>query len=113
MTGIEQLLGRSMPGSAKTRRNTIERAERLCQPISERFGLSSVRQLKAKHLRWALETWAATKSSQTRYDYWRTARCIAAALGRDEDWAPYLRGPWQKSGTGGRRPRLPGSTRIW
>src|SRR3546814_9987540 len=75
-----------MPGSAKTRRNTIERAERLCQPISERFGVSSVRQLKAKHLRWALETWAATKSSQTRYDYWRTARCIAAALGRDEDW---------------------------
>lgn len=113
MMGVEELLGRSMPGSAATRRNTMDRAIRLCHPISERFGVASVRQLKAKHLRWALEIWASQMSQQTRYDYWRAARCIVAALGRSDDWAPYLRGPWQKNGAGGRRARLPGSTRIW
>src|SRR3546814_20839987 len=57
MIGIDQLLSRSLTGSVATRRNTIERAKRLCHPLGERFGFAPVRHLKAQQVLWALGVW--------------------------------------------------------
>lgn len=103
---IAILLKRSLPGAKSSIVGHIERGERIAQAIQQRFGISEPRQWQAKHLRWVLERWASEKSEATRYDYWRTVRVLAAALGRWPDWRPHLDGPWYKKGQGGRVPKI-------
>lgn len=104
---IAILLKRSLPGSKSSVAGHIERGERIAQAIQERFGISEPRQWQAKHLRWVLERWAGQKSEATRYDYWRTVRVLAAALGKWQDWWPHLYGAWCRNGSGGRLAKIP------
>jgi hypothetical protein len=104
--GVAILLERTLPGAKVSIRGHIERGERLARAIEERFGIREPRQWRAKHLRWALERWTSGLSESSRYDYWRTARALASALGCWPDWEPHLRGPWQKPGLGGRPAKL-------
>lgn len=106
---IAILLKRSLPGSKTSIAGHIERGERIAQAIQQRFGIREPRQWQAKHLRWVLERWASKKSESTRYDYWRTVRVLAAALGNWQDWRPYLEGEWCRHGVGGRPPKLSNS----
>ena len=53
-----------------------------------------------------LERWASEKSEATRYDYWRTVRVVAAALGKLQDWRPHLDGAWCRNGIGGRPTKI-------
>ncbi|MTW22504.1 hypothetical protein [Allochromatium palmeri] len=99
----------------------IRRAQRLHDWMAERFGVREPYQYRAKHLRYALEHGTAGLAAGTRYDYWRTARVLAAAIGKWPDWEPHLRGPWtsphpeirclgldqQRHGYGGRPAKLP------
>lgn len=118
---IEVLLRRAQPGSHRSVQQHIRRAQRLHDCIAERFGVREPYQYRAKHLRYALEHGTARLASGTRYDYWRTARVLAAAIGKWPDWEPHLRGPWtsplpearrlgldhQRHGHGGRPAKLP------
>lgn len=104
---IAILLKRSLPGSKSSIAGHIERGERIARAIHERFGISEPHQWQAKHLRWVLERWASDKSEATRYDYWRTVRVLAAALGRWQDWRPHLDGAWSRNGRGGRSAKIP------
>lgn len=104
---IAILLKRSLPGSKSSITGHIERGERIAHAIQQRFGISEPRQWQAKHLRWVLERWASKKSEATRYDYWRTVRVLAAALGKWQDWQPHLDGAWCRNGRGGRSPKIP------
>lgn len=111
--GVAILLERALPGAKASIRGHIERGERIARAIKARFGIREPRQWRAKHLRWVLERWAAGLSASSRYDYWRTARSLASALGRCPDWEPHLSGPWQRRGIGGRPAKLAGAgTRI-
>ena len=103
---IALLLNRSTPGANVSINGHIKRGERIADAINERFGVREPRQWQVKHLRWVLERWAVEQASTTRYDYWRTVRVLASALGKWSDWEPHLRGPWCKDGIGGRRPKL-------
>jgi hypothetical protein len=58
-----------------------------------------------------LERWASEKSEATRYDYWRTVRVLAAALGKWQNWGPHLDGAWCRTGKGGRSARIPNRSR--
>jgi hypothetical protein len=107
---IRLLLERAQPGTHSSVEGHIKRGERVAKAIQERFGVSEPRQWQAKHLRWVLTVWAADRSLATRYDYWRTARSMAAALGKWPAWEPHLRGgahclTGRKNG-GGRPPKL-------
>lgn len=104
--GVAILLERALPGAKSSIAGHIERGERIARAIQDRFGIRESRQWRAKHLRWVLERWASGLSASRRYDYWRTARALASALGRWPDWAPHLRGPWQRQGQGGRPAKL-------
>ncbi|MDI6748913.1 MAG: hypothetical protein QMD73_01885 [Rhodocyclaceae bacterium] len=104
--GVAILLERAIPGAKASIRGHIERGDRIARAIQDRFGIREPRQWRAKHLRWALERWTSGLSESSRYDYWRTARALASALGRWPDWEPHLRGPWQKPGLGGRPAKL-------
>jgi len=118
---IEVLLRRAQPGSHRSVQQHIRRAQRLHDWIAERFGVREPYQYRAKHLRYALEHGTAGLAASTRYDYWRTARVLAAAIGKWPDWEPHLRGPWtsprpethrlgldhQGHGHGGRPAKLP------
>lgn len=117
---IEVLLRRAQPGSHRGVQQHIRRAQRLHGWIAERFGIREPYQYRAKHLRYALEHGTAGLAAGTRYDYWRTARVLAAAIGKWPDWEPHLRGPWTAPSmkmalpssskgtrsTGGRPPKL-------
>jgi hypothetical protein len=104
--GVAILLERGLPGAKVSLIGHIERAGRIARAIEARFGIREPRQWRVKHLRWVLERWASDLSPSSRYDYWRTARAIASALGRWPDWEPHLRGPWQRQGKGGRPAKL-------
>ncbi|MGB9671238.1 MAG: hypothetical protein ACPLXR_08855, partial [Halothiobacillaceae bacterium] len=104
--GVAILLERALPGAKASIRGHVERGERIARPIEERFGIREPRQWQAKHLRWALKRWTDRFSPATRYDYWRTARALASALGRWPDWEPHLRGPWRRQSRGGRPAKL-------
>jgi len=104
--GVAILLERALPGAKVSVRGHIERAERIARAIHARFGIPEPHRWQAKHLRWVLERWAGGLSSASRYDYWRTVRALASALGRWPDWEPHLRGPWQRQGKGGRPAKL-------
>lgn len=111
---VVALLERAQPGARRGVRAHQRRARRLARIVEERWGVKSPWQWRAKHLRWALEHGLAGVAPITRYDYWRTARACAAALGRWPDWEPHLRGPWTRPdgrsgprrGAGGRPPKL-------
>lgn len=107
--GVAILLERAIPGAKASIRGHIERGERIARAIQDRFGIREPSQWRVKHLRWVLERWAAGLSASSRYDYWRTARALASALGRWPDWEPHLSGPWQRRGTGGRPAKLAGA----
>jgi len=104
---IAILLKRSLPGSKSSIAGHIERSERIARAIQERFSISEPHQWQAKHLRWVLERWASEKSGATRYDYWRTVRVIAAALGKWQDWQPHLKSGLCRNGGGGRSAKIP------
>lgn len=116
---IDVLLRRAQPGAISGVRGHIKRATRMQALIAERFGIHEPYQFKAKHLRWILEHPTAALAPSSRYDYWRTARALAAILGHWSDWEPHLRGPWVSpqadvsrntqptpSSRGGRPPKL-------
>lgn len=105
---IAKLLERSAPGSSQAVRGHIRRCEALYSWIRERYReVGSPWQIQAKHLRAALEAHSVGVADRTAYDYWRSARTWAGALGRWPDWEPRLRGPWSPDGEGGRPPNLP------
>src|SRR5690349_8885385 len=90
MSEIHNLLRRAQPGANKTVIDHIARGERIADAIRDRWGLMTARAWKVKHLRWFLnEHCKPPMASTTRYDYWRTARALAAALGRWDDWEPH------------------------
>lgn len=103
---VAVLLERALPGAKSSIAGHIERGERIARAIQDRFGIRDPHQWRAKHLRWALERWTSELSKSSRYDYWRTVRALASALGRWPDWEPHLRGPWQRQGRGGRPAKL-------
>lgn len=110
------LLARSLPG---TRRGSVRahvmRAGTLSEAIWTRWHVLPA-EWRAKHLRWFLEVYVRCLAPTSRYDYYRTARALATALGRWSDWEPHLRGPWMRP-TGesgklrqtGRPAKLPGN----
>lgn len=112
MNEIQQLLRHAQPGADASVAGHIERGERIAAAINPHWGLSTVRAWKVKHLRWFLLAHCENVSPATLYDYWRTIRVLAAALNRLHDWEPYLHGPWLRSGSGGRRPKLAGRARA-
>lgn len=103
---IALLLRRAMPGARASISAHIKRGERIADAIQERFEVCDPHQWQAKHVRWVLDRWAQPLSISTRYDYWRTARALAAVLGHWPDWAPHLQGSWCRKGTGGRPAKL-------
>lgn len=118
MSAIRRLLARSQPGSAGGIEQHIRRGERLAAVIAARWGIQRPEQWRAKHLRWAVERGLAELSSASRYHYYRTARVLAATLGRWPAWEAALRGPWthpsgilpptavDRGARGGRPPKL-------
>lgn len=88
------LLRRAQPGTKSGVQGHLKRATRMQALIAERFGIREPYQFKAKHLRWVLEHGTAELAPSSRYDYWRTARALAAILGHWPDWEPHLRGSW-------------------
>ena len=103
------LLKRALPGAKASINGHIDRGERIAMEIQRRFQVGEPHQWQVKHLRWVLERWASEKSEATRYDYWRTVRVLASALGRWQDWRPHLEGEWCRHGIGGRSPKLSNS----
>ncbi|KAA6184233.1 hypothetical protein F2Q65_13030 [Thiohalocapsa marina] len=118
MSSIRRLLSHAQPGSTGGIAAHIRRGERLAELIGARWGIQRPEQWRAKHLRWALERGLETLSPASRYHYYRTARVIAAALGRWPAWEASLHGPWvspnglpsprpaRQRTTGGRPPKL-------
>jgi hypothetical protein len=106
---IALLLSAAIPGSKNTIRDHIRRGGRIAAAIQQRYLITNPHQWQAKHLRWFLDarTWGMPSSS--RYDYWRTCRALASALGHWPDWEPHLQGKWNPHTTkqrGGRPAKL-------
>ena len=101
------LLRHAHPGASATVRGHLQRARVIHDAITERWHLQDCWSWKAKHLRWFLATQLEERALATQRDYWRTVRAILAVLGKQADWEPHLRGPWNAaSGPGGRPPKL-------
>lgn len=94
MSAIRRILERAQPGSSGGVTQHIRRGERLAELIRERWQVERPEQWRAKHVRWALERGLSERSAASRYDYYRTVRVIAAALGHWPDWEPHLIGSW-------------------
>lgn len=112
---VESLLRRSLPGTRKTVDLHIRRVQHIATQIWKRFPGIGPYQWQVKHLRWGLEHGQPNLSPASRYDYWRSVQKAIVALGRTDDWAPLLRGPWLRPDgtsspikTTGRPPRMPG-----
>lgn len=111
-TRIEILLRRAQPGKTGGVLAHIRRGRRIATLIETRWGVREPYQWRAKHLQWVLKAGVAHLSSASRYDYWRTCRVIAAALGHWPDWEPHLRGCWTRPGTPGLNPGAPGGRPV-
>lgn len=107
-TRIDVLLRRAQPGKSGGVKAHIRRSQRIARRIEEHWGISEPYQWKAKHLQWFLKVETAELSPASRYDYWRTAGVLAAALGRWPDWEPHLRGSWTRPTPPGPNPGAPG-----
>ncbi len=106
MSDVEKLLIKAQPGCRVTVREHIERGDRIMNAVQTRFPeVKNVYGLQAKHVRWFLHVYCEQYTETTRYHYFRTVRVIAAALGKWNDWKPYVNGAWVKSGQG-RPPKL-------
>lgn len=92
---VALLLRGAQPGKHSGVAQHIRRGEHLREAIAGRYGVTHVHAWQVKHVRWGLEHGLGDVSDATRYDYWRTARVIAAALNHWPDWAACLHGPWQ------------------
>jgi hypothetical protein len=110
---IAHLLKHSLPGARKSVSVHVRRAQHVAELIWRRFQVGPHR-WQTKHIRWALEHGLAELSAASRYDYWRSIEKTLVALGRRDDWLPFLLGPWLRpSGDAsprkatGRPPRLP------
>jgi hypothetical protein len=117
VSAIRRLIEGAQPGTRGGIAQHVVRGEVMRRLVEVRYGISRPEQWRAKHVRWVLERALAERSASTRYAYYRTARVIAAVLGRWPDWEPHLRGPWnhpsgarvsgRSPGAGGRPPKLP------
>jgi hypothetical protein len=107
-TRIEILLRRAQPGKHSGVLAHIKRGQRIARRIEDRWGIREPYQWQAKHLQWFLKVETAELSPATRYDYWRTACVLTAALGRWPFWEPHLRGPWTRPTPPGPNPGAPG-----
>lgn len=107
-TQIDVLLRRAQPGKTGGVKAHIKRGQRIATKIEEHWGISEPYQFKAKHLQWFLKVVTAELSPASRYDYWRTAGVLAAALGCWPDWEPHLRGSWTRPTPLGPNPGAPG-----
>ncbi len=105
---IDVLLRRAQPGKTSGVRAHIRRGQRIARCIHERWGISEPYKWKVKHLQWFLKVVTAELSPASRYDYWRTAGVLAAAMGRWPDWEPHLRGSWTRPTSPGPNPGAPG-----
>lgn len=112
------LLAKSQPGSRSgSVKGHLERTGAIADALWRRFMVGPY-QWRAKHLRWYLDRECADLAPTSRYDRWRTVRALLVSLGKFDDWAPYLKGPWLRpTGDGkrplqvGRPPKLPGKPR--
>ncbi|GHB15762.1 hypothetical protein [Modicisalibacter luteus] len=111
-TQMEVLLKRAQPGKNSGVRTHIRRGERVAVLVEKRFGIREPYQWRAKHLQWVLKAGVAHLSAASRYDYWRTCRVLAAALGHWPDWEPHLRGSWTRPGPPGPNPGAPGGRPV-
>jgi hypothetical protein len=78
----------------------LARAEAIALQIFARWQRGPY-QWQVKHLRWYLEHRASRFALNVQYRHWLTLRVLVIALGKDVDWLPRLKGPWQRpSGDG-------------
>jgi len=87
-------LVKNKPHKAYTIKAHAQRMIRMRRLIEERFGVTSSRQWRAKHVRWLMKDGLGDISPATAYDYWRTCKWILEVRGVYENWEPHLRGPW-------------------
>jgi len=88
------LLVRRLPGSRKgTVPAHLQRAVHIAETIWRRWQVGPY-QWQVKHLRWYLVEETAHLTPGTRYRHWLTARLLVFALQTEEQWRPYLYGPW-------------------
>jgi hypothetical protein len=112
---IALLLSAAIPGSKPTISDHIKRGGRIAAAIQQRYQTGNPHQWQAKHLRWFLEVQTAGMSSASRYDYWRTCRVLASALGKWPAWEVHLRGDWNPHGkrhSGGRPAKLANKSTV-
>jgi len=107
-TRIDVLLRRAQPGKTSGVKAHIRRSQRIARRIEEHWGISEPYKWKVKHLQWFLKVETASLSPASRYDYWRTASVLAAAMGHWPNWEPHLRGPWTRPKPPGPNPGAPG-----
>ncbi|MDD5395253.1 MAG: hypothetical protein PHE17_19700 [Thiothrix sp.] len=106
---IPLLLSAAIPGSKRTISDHIKRGGRIAAAIQQRYQISNPHQWQAKHLRWFLEVQTAGMPTASRYDYWRTCRALASALGKWPAWETHVRGNWNPHASkqrGGRPAKL-------
>lgn len=103
---IALLISNANPGSPSSIKGHIQRSERIISAVFDRFNVKNPYKLQAKHLKWFLSIHTKDMKESTQYDYYRTCRVIAAAIGKWPAWEPCLTGPWKKTGTGGRKAKL-------
>jgi hypothetical protein len=73
----------------------LGRAGAIASSIYRRWQLGAY-QWRVKHLRWYLEHRTDRLAKSARYRHWLTIRLLVIALGREADWLPRLRGPWER-----------------
>jgi hypothetical protein len=113
---IKNLLQHSTPGAKSVIDRHIQRGTIIADSIARHFGegMENPRRWQAKHLQWFLKVHTPPMKRDTSYDYWRSCRTLASALGKWPDWEPHLRGNWNPhphKGQGGRPAKLPGNAK--
>lgn len=90
-------IGDRMNGSSKTKYEHRKRMAKICSLLYRKYQID-YRLYRVKHFRAILDTMLKDHGVKKVQDYYRTIFQMSCLMDKENNWLPYLKGPWVTAG---------------
>ena len=88
-----KFVGERMNGSSAIKYEHRQRMSKICSFLYRQYQID-YRQYKVKHFRAILDAYSKKSGISTAQDYYRTIFQMIYLMDKENDWLPFLNGPW-------------------